>query len=445
MLALLKRTLSGNSDDTQESNKKPRLEKTDAVDSDAEKNEKPNRRRASISNRDKKNEKTDKSSSSEPLIDIIKRIDKRTERLEQQWKDTYEFNKELCKEFDELTMKVTTLENCNSKLEVENADLKEKLLNLEYEQHRNNLVFEGVWENTDNSKESDYDTYTKIRDIITKINGISPDVAIARCHHLGKRGNYTRPILCCFQWYGDVMKIMQNKKSLPKNVFVSEDYPQEWNDRRKVLRPIFNMLQRTDEYKEKISWKKDKLVVDGKEYSAAPISNIHELNGHINIADSCERKTGTSIVFQGIHSIFSNFHPVNFKVNGIDYISMEQYIQAKHAELCDDDTTHRKIMLSNNPYRVKKLSYQIKKGDDKKWKSEMKDIVYQGLKQKFLQNTALKELLLSTGSVKIAEASTDTYWGVGVKLRDNRILDEANWKGDGLMCELYSKLRAELK
>ena len=75
----------------------------------------------------------------------------------------------------------------------------------------------------------------------------------------------------------------------------------------------------------------------------------------------------------------------------------------------------------------------------------LKNVIYQAMKCKFQQNATLKSLLLATGNVKIAEATRDPTWGVGLTSFDQDALDDKKWKREGLMCELYANLRAELR
>ena len=56
-----------------------------------------------------------------------------------------------------------------------------------------------------------------------------------------------------------------------------------------------------------------------------------------------------------------------------------------------------------------------------------------------------KHFLLSTGSLKIAESSTDEFWGTGMHLFHKNALDQRHWSGDGAMSEILGKLCQELR
>ena len=327
-------------------------------------------------------------------------------------------------------------------LKEENIALKEKLLDLEYRQRRNNLLFDGLPESV---KETDANCYEKVKAALGNISELDPNnIWIDRCHRLGPKSNKNKQIICCFSYYSDVSKILADRKNLPKGVYVNEDLPEDWSDRRRVLKPIYNLAKAKISDKKLVHWSKDKLVIRDKEYTVAPISNLVDLTDEFNLASTCERQNSEVLAFQGIHSIFSNFHPTNFVVGSTSYVNMEQFIQAQKAVLFDDDTTHRKIMLTKSPYKAKRLGKKVRKFDDTKWKQNLKENTYTGLKAKFLQNGALVDLLLSTKNMQIVEATYDRYWGTGVPLKSHQVLDQQSWYNTGLMCELYQRLRAEL-
>ena len=190
---------------------------------------------------------------------------------------------------------------------------------------------------------------------------------------------------------------------------------------------------------------KDKLIIAGKTYVAGPVSNIHVLDGILNLSDTCQRCDQNAIVFQGVHSVYSNLHPADFTLEKTKYNCVEQYYQSKKAQLFDDDAALSKIMCETNPYRIKKLGMKIRKFDYNRWRQEENSVMYRALKAKFIQNKTLKQILLSTGEVKIGEATFDTTWGIGMQLFDTNALSPEHWERDGSMCELLSRLRSELR
>ena len=63
-----------------------------------------------------------------------------------------------------------------------------------------------------------------------------------------------------------------------------------------------------------------------------------------------------TVGFFGEINPLSNFHPASFQLEGIDYISSEQYIQASKAKYFSDYETLNKILGSTTSIECKDLS-----------------------------------------------------------------------------------------
>ena len=138
------------------------------------------------------------------------------------------------------------IEERNRVLEDENIQLKEKLLDLEYRQRRNNLIFDGI---ADNSNETDLQCIRKLCFVLRGIPGLNvEEFQIDRCQWLDGhfRPGINRRVICAFNYYYDIQCILRNRKLLPKGIYVSEDLPEEWVDHRKILKPIFNATRRDE-------------------------------------------------------------------------------------------------------------------------------------------------------------------------------------------------------
>ena len=66
-------------------------------------------------------------------------------------------------------------------LKTQNTTLNEKLLNVEFHQCRNNLVFSGIQEASD---KTNYDCYNKIIELLSKVMDVT-NIKITICHRLG--------------------------------------------------------------------------------------------------------------------------------------------------------------------------------------------------------------------------------------------------------------------
>ena len=102
--------------------------------------------------------------------------------------------------------KVDLLQHEVEMLKTQNTTLNEKLLKLESHQHKNNLVFSDIQRAFN---ESNYDSYNKIIDLLSKAMDIS-NVKIARCCRLGKFSKHQPTFISAnFLWYGNVTCILK--------------------------------------------------------------------------------------------------------------------------------------------------------------------------------------------------------------------------------------------
>lgn len=353
-------------------------------------------------------------------------------------------NMELSTSLNKVTDHVRILERDSQSLRAENVELREKLLLLEFHQRRNNLVFTGIPEC--DGPESGRDCYDRIMECVSQIPNLNvAHIQVDRCHRLGvKQRNRHRGIIARFNWYGDLVDILNGRSYLPTGIYVSEDYPDEWNDRRQLLRPILNHARRIPKYQHSCRLVRDKLVVDGKQFTVAPFNNLSELPPDIIPAHSCEKRDENTIAFLGPHSVYSNFHLANFIEGGVKYSSAEQMIQAEKAALFNDKVSLVRIMKTTNPYRVKEIGSRIKGFNKEIWSEKCKDIALRAVKSKFEQNPSLRQILHCSGTLLLVESSPDKIWGTGLHLHDKNSLSRSNWAGNGLMSEILLRVRSLL-
>lgn len=130
----------------------------------------------------------------------------------------------------------------------------------------------------------------------------------------------------------------------------------------------------------------------------------------------------------------SNWYLSNFKSDGIEYSSMEQYMMYQKAICFKDYEIAKKILKTDNVAEIKTLGRKVSNYDDHIWNGVRQIIIYEGLLQKFLQNEELKNQLLSTRDAILAECAVkDIIWGIGLSMKDENRFDKSKWKGTNLL------------
>ncbi len=131
---------------------------------------------------------------------------------------------------------------------------------------------------------------------------------------------------------------------------------------------------------------------------------------------------------------FSQWYPIHFTLEGVEYCCTEQYMMAQKALLFGDQETCARIMATDQAGEIKALGREVRNFDEQKWNENKYQIVLRGNVAKFSQNEPLKEFLLGTGTAVIAEASPyDGIWGIRLGLDDPKAQDPRNWNGENLL------------
>ena len=183
----------------------------------------------------------------------------------------------------------------------------------------------------------------------------------------------------------------------------------------------------------------DKLIIEGQQYTTLTINKIpHDYTP----AATCECHNDDKILFLGKESILSNFHVAPFQVGLSDYEHNEMYIQKCKAEHYGQEELAIKICMEKDPAICKRLGGRVK-CDKKDWHQVAGKIAYTGALAKFSQNAHLLKGLLNTGNKTLAEATRDTWWGIGKTMSDPTAFED--WSGENIMGNILMKVRDELK
>lgn len=93
----------------------------------------------------------------------------------------------------------------------------------------------------------------------------------------------------------------------------------------------------------------------------------------------------------------------------------------------------------------KALGRAVKDYDENYWNGVRQVIVYEGLLAKFSQNDELKDNLVNTGNVILAECAVkDRIWGIGLSMKDENRYDKSKWRGENLLGYTLMMVRERL-
>jgi ribA/ribD-fused uncharacterized protein len=329
----------------------------------------------------------------------------------------------------------------------QNKILHDKFLYQENHSRRMNLIFHGF-------KESAWETETQSEAIVRNymhdtLKVDSTTFMFDSIHRVGPRilnSKRARTILVRFSSHTDRQTVWKARQPATGNdLFVTQDFPVEIQQRRRTLIPILNAAKTLDEYKAKSYIYNDKLVINGTTYTSDNLSTLPAELDPSKIATPT--KSGYTF-FWGRQSPLSNHYPCEFIINDTTYNCTEQYYMHQKASFARDFSIARDILASRDPVEQLKLGRRlVMQPDDKdKWLTSSNEVMARGLSAKFDQNPSLHDFLVATGDTELVEASPhDTYWGIGLSIRSPLITDKASWKGKNKLGNLMVHLRDSWK
>jgi hypothetical protein len=290
------------------------------------------------------------------LMNTVKNIEKKVEKIPNIDEQLVSLNfeiKQICSKQEELISQVgdmdTKIKNLeaqcndcqhvNAMLKKELTEQKEKNIKLECQSRRNNLLFGNLSESTPENCEE------KVRNFIKVQLGLSEDcvsnLRFERVHRLGSNPlkGRIRPIIACFTFHKQKQHVWQQRQTLyekqnrkqqqqreqqqtvnPNKFWMAEDFPDEIQNRRKILKPI---LQQAIKMKKRAYLVVDKLIIDQKTYT---VDNLFALPDELSpVKLATPSITEDIIAFTGAASPLSYFHPASFVMHGKTYLHSEQY------------------------------------------------------------------------------------------------------------------------
>lgn len=323
-------------------------------------------------------------------------------------------------------------------LEVQNRDLLARLNKLEAYSHRDCLLFCGVKEEKSES------CFDKAKSIMQSLGVPCDERTFVRIHRLGKFADgKTRPIIMKFHHGMDREKVWQARKKATSGISVRESFPVPVQRNRRVLQEIANQAFKMSHYKGKVFLRADTMVIDRKTYT---VDTLDQLPQDLRKYDLSTAKHGI-LPFYGFTCALSNFFPCSFSIDDMHFRTAEQYFYYKKAECHRDRQAAIDVLAAQDPWAQKAVGRQIApESDDWSDSSEAMAAMQTAVKEKFRQNAYLRDILLSTGDLLLAEGNPhDTVWGTGLAKDNNDIFTASSWKGQNKLGAILMTVREEIR
>lgn len=307
---------------------------------------------------------------------------------------------------------------------------------------RYNLLFEGIPETEGETTEM---LAQKVRSFLANILALS-GMPFDILHRLGaKRPKGDRRVIVKFHSLSDKNMVWEARKKIRNNPETSYrvimDRPAGVKDREALAYRIVQAAQQSGLYRV-VRYRAGKLTLDEENFDFDDYDLLPEA---LKPASISTMKDERAIVFFSKYCPLSNHAATPFRLDGISYATMEQYLARARALLAKDRKMIRRIMESEDPVEHKRCLNALKAdGKDALWKTSVATWLKPGLMAKFTQNKSAREFLLATGTLVIGEASMDEDWGIGKKLNDYKVLDLPNWKGKNMIGEALAEVRDKL-
>lgn len=144
-------------------------------------------------------------------------------------------------------------------------------------------------------------------------------------------------------------------------------------------------------------------------------------------------------------SKLSQWHKVNFIVDGVKYNCCEQYMMARKAVLFNDMDSLNRIMNTPEPRDHQHIGRTVKNYVQSTWDTYKYGIVYTGNYHRFNQNKEDRDWLLATEGTLVECSPVDGVWGIKLGMDDPRIHDESKWRGQNLLGKALTQVRETLR
>ncbi|MCP3663061.1 MAG: NADAR family protein [Gammaproteobacteria bacterium] len=148
--------------------------------------------------------------------------------------------------------------------------------------------------------------------------------------------------------------------------------------------------------------------------------------------------------FYGFRTPLCNLRICKVRMNGVEFNSVEQLLNAKKAEHFNDYRAWDRIMNTRTPIDTRWV--KVHNFDKEEWGNAVHQILLDALLAKFNQHEGCRRYLLKTTGTRLAYCDPkDQLLGTGVDRFSPEADDPAKWTGENLVGETLMKVRDILR
>ena len=309
--------------------------------------------------------------------------------------------------------------------------------NLDTATKRKNIIFEGVPE-SQGGRENLHDT---IYQIFTEM-GIQKRIDYDMAYRMGQKpGKYPRPIFISFLRQDDRNIVFANRVRLRDSphlsrVWVTEDVTQQTRRDRNVLREVAKEARSQGA---RCTATPSSVTINDKKYTT---ETLVDLPSQFAVEKCKMRKLGDTIAYQSEHAPFSNLHPAKVTIKRRNYLSSEQAFRHIRATDNNHPNVAARILWSKDPYDMMDADRDITLTEE--WKKKEDFVLFKCIFRKYEGNESLRELLLSTGDLELAEATRSMKWATGASINSTKMKTHT-WTGENRQGKHSMKVRDYFK
>ena len=264
------------------------------------------------------------------------------------------------------------------KVERENEELKQLLVNIEDKLLENSVIISGISEEKFEDPEPHRSKLNK--ELANILNGNTYEEKLQNAQSLQidsteRMGKFNpskgRPIAVKFTSKKDADLVLKSKKLLPQGIYADKCYSMDTKKECKRLRPILSAARRLEEYRGRCKLDGTDLIIRGKCYS---FENLSELLQNLSPEVVYSRQDANHYGFFGEFNPLSNFHPAPFQYQDRNYKHTEQFIQATKAEFSNDVASLNEILSTSSALKCKELGQSIKNCNIQEWNKNAKKL-----------------------------------------------------------------------